>query len=394
MSYSDSESEAGDSVISTNVLLGYAEEEPIEDAVSRLGGKASWLHPNSPLDSRLAKCQNCNRLMSLLLQLNGAIPESPHERMFYVYACKEKTCRRKKGAVRAIRGVRTSETATQEETPKPVGEEKKEVVQAGNFLFGSAPAISSGSNPFSTPGAAPINPFSTSSNPFATSTPAPAPVEKPKAESQKLSKTFAETLKISASSLEPTPAEPQFYGPAEPWPDPLPHAYPMYYLDAEYEVLENKAPEVPQNVEISEDVGGDDLPMSGTAFENSLDKTFQKFADRVGQNSEQVLRYEYRGTPLLYSKDDEVGKILLDNTGEYTNRKIPACGNCARPGRVFEFQLMPHAITMLEGDEMGLDGMEWGTIMVGTCTCVPRFLDANRVGYVEEWVGVQWEQQK
>lgn len=103
-------------------------------------------------------------------------------------------------------------------------------------------------------------------------------------------------------------------------------------------------------------------------------------------------RYERLGAPLLYSKDDDVGKLLLDKNGDFTTRKLPPCGNCRKPGsRVFEFQLMPYAISMLEKDEMGLDGMEWGTIIVSTCVCVPRVLDANQVGYVEEWVGVQWE---
>lgn len=103
-------------------------------------------------------------------------------------------------------------------------------------------------------------------------------------------------------------------------------------------------------------------------------------------------RYERLGAPLLYSKDDDTGKLLLDNNGDFTIRKIPPCGNCKKPGsRVFEFQLMPYAISMLEKNETGLDGMEWGTIVVATCVCVPKVLDANQVGYVEEWVGVQWE---
>jgi len=94
----------------------------------------------------------------------------------------------------------------------------------------------------------------------------------------------------------------------------------------------------------------------------------------------------------MYSKDDEVAKTLLDNKGEFSVRKIPPCGNCRRPGeRKFEFQLMPHAISALEKDEVGLDGMEWGTIIAATCVCVPNILDKEGVGYVEEWAGVQWE---
>lgn len=331
--------------------------------------------------------------MSMLLQLNGAIPESPHDRMFYVFACKEKTCRRKKGTVRALRGVKcTPETKPKAQEAKKVEEttkvrEEEGVVNMGNFLFGAtSPGPSSGSNPFSTAR------NGTTSNPFSqASTPATAPVAP-------MIKTFAETLKLADPPSTPARAVKEdslFYGPPEPWPDPLPHVYPRYYLDAEYEMLEATPPKLPANARQMEDGVGDDMPMSGAAFESSLDKTFQKFADRVGQNPEQVLRYERNGHPLLYSKEDEVGEILLNTKGDFTTRRIPACLNCRKAGaRVFEFQIMPHAITMLEVDEMGLDGMEWGTIIVGTCTCVPNVLDTNMVGYVEEWVGVQWESQK
>lgn len=68
---------------------------------------------------------------------------------------------------------------------------------------------------------------------------------------------------------------------------------------------------------------------------------------------------------------------------------IPACAHCASP-RVFELQLTPQAIAELEVGEMGLEGMEWGSVIVGVCEadCVPGEGD---VSYVEEWVGVQWE---
>lgn len=36
---SDSRSDAGDSIRSTSVLLGYAEEDPTEDPISQLGGQ-------------------------------------------------------------------------------------------------------------------------------------------------------------------------------------------------------------------------------------------------------------------------------------------------------------------------------------------------------------------
>ena len=66
--------------------------------------------------------------------------------------------------------------------------------------------------------------------------------------------------------------------------------------------------------------------------------------------------------------------------------------------RVFECQLVPGAIRVLEDDdwpegEMDLEeGMEWGTVIVGVCgeNCVE---DGGRgVVFREEWVGVQWEE--
>lgn len=69
------------------------------------------------------------------------------------------------------------------------------------------------------------------------------------------------------------------------------------------------------------------------------------------------------------------------------------CTNCGAD-RVFEVQLMPHAITVLEEGELSLEGMEWGTIIMGVCSkdCSPRNVEDGKVGYSEEWVGVQWEE--
>lgn len=137
-----------------------------------------------------------------------------------------------------------------------------------------------------------------------------------------------------------------------------------------------------------------------------MDKTFQKFASRLSQNPEQVLRYELGGSPLLYSTNDAAGKLLSSQaTRTATTAKIqlrasrdgprlPPCENCGAK-RVFELQLVPHAITMLEVDETGLDGMDWGTIIVGVCErdCGDRGVEQGVWGWVEEWVGVQWEEQ-
>jgi len=96
-----------------------------------------------------------------------------------------------------------------------------------------------------------------------------------------------------------------------------------------------------------------------------------------------------------------VGKLLVgsgkDNakitTASVNGNRIPRCGNCGS-GRVFEVQLTPHAIMDLEREETSIDGMEWGTIIVGVCErdCQQKGVNHGGVGYVEEWAGVQWEE--
>lgn len=335
--------------------------------------------------------------MTLLLQLNGELPDRfpNHDRRIYVFACRRNTCRRQEGSIRAIRGVRRwkeDEIMADKEEEPVVEEPKKEEPKPnlGNALFGgSAFGTSSSANPLST-GA---NPFSTSSsstpaNPFAkpttASTPAPAPVTTTPSDSTTaaLAKSFAETVAINVPAAKPPP-------PPEPWPaaSKLPQAYPTLYLaDADYETLEPEATEMPANVRIEEGDAPEPSILDREAFESSMDATFQKFADRVSQNPEQVIRYEFGGTPLIYSKVDKVGGILAKGV-------LPPCPNC-RGKRTFEVQMTPNAIAELEADDMSLEGMEWGTIIVGVCEadCLPVGQGTGEAGYLEEWAGVQWEE--
>ena len=345
--------------------------------------------------------------MVLLLQLNGELPEKfpNHERRLYVFACRKASCRRKAGTVRVLRGVRVWKdeavskpavkemgTKTQEAEP-----EKKEPAPAlGDALFGgssllggsSANPFSTNANPFST-SSGPANPFGSSStggNPFSSQSAAsaepPKPTEPEKEAEESLPKTFAQTLSLNAPPKEPPP-------PAEPWPaaDALPQAYPILYLaDADFETLDPTPTKIPENARMEDADAAEPSGLDREAFESSMDSTFQKFADRMSQNPEQVIRYEYGGTPLLYSKTDEIGEKLAKST-------MPGCSNCGGR-RTFEVQLTPHAITELEADDMSLDGMEWGTIIVGVCErdCAPSSSETGQAGYVEEWAGVQWEE--
>ncbi|KAK3385705.1 programmed cell death protein 2 [Podospora didyma] len=366
--------------------------------------------------------------MVLLLQLNGELPEQfpGHERRIYIVSCRRKSCRRKEGSIRAIRGVKIApgspsvvskqakEAAAKEAKPakEPVALPKASTLGLGESLFGGKPTAGgpARANPFASPSAG-SNPFAPkaagAANPFAKPSPAAAPaaVEPPKAVDatvEALPKTFAETLSLNntQSSSDPSP-------PREPWPetDKQPQAYPVRWLaDAEYEALDPNPPmpEQATSMEIdTADAGGSGGGKEDKeVYESAMDATFQKFADRVGQNPDQCIRYEFAGQPLLYSKGDAVGKLLhvsADSGAKVVTTSgkgaIPRCENCGA-GRVFEVQLAPHAIEELELEEDELDGMEWGTIITGVCEkdCQERGVPDGEAGYLEEWVGVQWEE--
>ena len=331
--------------------------------------------------------------MVLLLQLNGELPDRfpSHERRLYVFACRRQTCRRKEGSIRALRGVRmwkneaqpqTQEKREAQEEPKS----KENTTGLGEALFGgktlgggsASNPFSSGANPFSSSSS--NSPFSSpSSNPFASK---PEQNATPESAAPSLSKTFAETLSLNAPPKEPPP-------PPEAWPDVAsqPAPYPTLYLsDADYETFEPTATAVPTNVRLDDADATEPSALDREAFESSMDATFQKFADRLAHNPDQVIRYEFNGTPLLYAKNDAVGQMLGKGG-------MPGCGNCGAR-RTFEVQLTPSAIAELEADDMSLEGMEWGTIIVGVCEldCVPRGTADGEAGYKEEWAGVQWEE--
>jgi len=238
------------------------------------------------------------------------------------------------------------------------------------------------------------------------------PVENPV---DTLPQTFAQKARIAeTNSPSPTPLT----IPQEPWPETakLPRPYTAYHLDADYETLDLTSSTIPPNARLDnslDEAGSSSMAAGGGAgqedkalFESSMDKAFQKFADRLAQNPEQVLRYEYGGQPLLYSDTDALGRRLSSHAAGGADAKvkitpatgsgIPACGSCGAK-RVFELQLTPHAIEMLEEGEPdgGIDGMEWGTVLLGVCSqdCGERGKADGEVGYVEEWVGVQWEEQ-
>ena len=309
--------------------------------------------------------------------------------------------------MKAIRGtkVQSSDTNSGQQRAKDISTQKASAIGLGDSIINASSRLhTSALNPFST------NNMSDNANPFTSkSVQPPNPFSQGSTSDTKpdttsdLSATFASKAAISSPHSRPSRVL---------WPTKdLPTPYPSYHLDAEYEALD-LSPPTPSSSKMKMDIDRDGDTGGGTdreTFESSIDKTFQRFADRLAQNPEQVLRYEYGGTPLPYSREDAVGMMIsppqLSSAGNAkvkvlaTKAKggagMPDCTNCGKH-RVFELQLVPHAITELELEDTGLDGMDWGTIIVGVCEgdCLEKGIEEGEWGWVEEWIGVQWEEER
>ncbi|NWW05922.1 PDD2L protein, partial [Oreocharis arfaki] len=105
----------------------------------------------------------------------------------------------------------------------------------------------------------------------------------------------------------------------------------------------------------------------------SWDHTFRNFMKRISVCPEQILRYSWGGQPLFIT----CPPANLD-------QGIPACINCGS-SRVFEFQLMPMLVSMLQSDSDL--SVEFGTVIVYTCerSCWPT----NQQTPLEEFIFVQ-----
>ena len=351
--------------------------------------------------------------MALLVQLHANLPDifKDHERRLYVFICRNQACRRKEGSVRALRAIKVLLESEAQEAANPSNVPSEPSLlphKLGQEIFGRGRA----SDP-----AERGNPFSFSADAVGQEHRGSKPCSHDSRwssasqecsdldEENRMSMSFAEKVKVSVKvEVEPAPL-------LVPWPlrSQLPRPFPTYYLDADYETLERTSTAPPHarsmvglDEESTREVSASD---SSAAFESTVDETFQRFADRLAQNPLQVLRYEFGGLPLLYSDTDGVGAMVsrslratrtktTNPSGHKFYPDFPTCGRCKSP-RVFEFQMTPQAITEVETEQPGLDGMEWGTLIVAVCgsDCHAAVPDGTTF-YTEEWIGVQWEERK
>lgn len=420
-----SDDELIDDKSNSDVLLGFVdapieigEDEPtIEDTF--IGGKPIWLHPGSPPDQKLITCDNCHKEMALLLQAFSPLDDKLYDRVIYVFGCKNTAlCSKKKGSIKCIRAISKDpervasikqelEDVTKADLDEKLQQENKKKLNAEltKDLFSAAKeANNSSSNPFDS------NPFGSSSgaNPFASSSTTSAnPFAKQEPEAKK-PETFASVV---AKNAPKTTKKKSKQTKALELPE-----YPGFFIYVEKEKFKKVTmePELEKYKDLiekmddestheEEDIGSSapQLNSQTTKMANMLDdKYFEAFTNTVKHNPGQVLRYDLGGKPLLYSGQDEIAPKFAHRNAHEVAVPAPAYNPSSR--RRFELQLMPKAIMDLENLQDKdvtladiLNGMSWGTIIV--CTDEEDYIpdeqfDANHVGYISEWVGVQWEE--
>lgn len=442
--YSSDEEELVDKNQKSDVLLGFVdapiveEEDENDDELDLptiedtfIGSKPLWLHPESIPDEKLVTCDNCGKKMALLLQAYSPLDGKLYDRVLYIFGCKNTAqCSKKKGSIKAFRGIsKDAERIAQikQEQDEAVQKDLDEKLQLDNKkkfnieltkdLFStdkSTTNSSKASNPFGSSTGS--NPFasSTSQNPFA---PKQSPFdanpfgkkEEPKKEEKPAKQSYAEIASKNIPKKKGKSNKSQYELPA--------YAGSFLYVDKETFKKEAADPELEKYKHLIDmDVNKEDGQGSGSRRDSTSsvsasgidpnrakisnmldDKYFENFSNTVKHNPGQVLRYNLGGTPLLYSGRDDIAKKFLG--GAFN---VPKPGFNPSSERQFEIQLMPKAIIDLENikdDEVNiadiLNGMSWGTIIV--CTDVEDYvpedsLDSNRVAYIEEWCGVQWEE--
>ena len=126
------------------------------------------------------------------------------------------------------------------------------------------------------------------------------------------------------------------------------------------------------NIDGAEMLAPDGKPYAKENYEkmflSSMDPIFERFVDRVGRSSSQLIRYEFGGEPLPFSNKGKVFGTFWkkSKTNTAAAQKSPpmieydaqAAGKCSFCGarRVFEMQLMPNVVNVLRPQLIQDDG--------------------------------------
>ncbi|CCJ31362.1 unnamed protein product [Pneumocystis jirovecii] len=360
-------------MLSRRILLGLPTNHPkTKDRLTdpfaiRLGGLPIGLDPFYETTIKIFQnVKNCDQIMPLILQTRACIDHVNYDRVIYVWACCNKYCQYKEGSVRAIRGVLYEKTKNF----------KIKHSQNNNLHIDCFSNL--GDSLFKTSNL----PLSHASNSFQIN----SPTRIEEHFSVSLNLTNQSNTKSSQTNFLLTQNPSQFEveigeNEEDEWPnDSKILQYPVKFL---YIAEENE----PNHKEFTKKLDMKDIEekfvkegeneWSEETYEKStLEKGFNIFTKKVISNPQQCVRYNRKGEPLYYSFTDSLVKKIKSSKSTNPLGKCQLCDS----QNVFELQIMPNTINILEEDS-SLGDMLWGTILIGTCG----------IGYAEEWAGVQWE---
>ncbi|XP_056356709.1 programmed cell death protein 2-like isoform X2 [Oenanthe melanoleuca] len=339
-------------------------------ATNKLGGTADWV---PAVRARPPRCARCGRALLLLVQVYCPLERGPAHRALHVFACAAPRCW---GAARSWKVLRSQYSQAQDEQSRGAGVTQK---QESNFT--AKDWCEDADDWGACDGAEP---------------PACASLEllglKEAVSSEVECASQLQQLHLSEPAPGPAPQDTHPAASEEmgmPVADSAPVFQPFYInvvdeedymglLDTDHadkllkEYQQRECVDLEQMMSESFAGGGGNEKYEKSEVK-SWDHTFHKFMKRISMCPEQILRYSWDGQPLF-----------ITCPPANLEQGIPACSNCGS-SRVFEFQLMPTLVSMLQSDSDV--SVEFGTVIVYTCerSCWP----SNHQTPLEEFIFVQ-----
>ncbi|KAJ2451383.1 hypothetical protein EV183_003660 [Coemansia sp. RSA 2336] len=343
--------------------LGYAEPIDAEFAddpfPSKVGGKPRWLDPTCPLEADKVVCDECSKPMVLLMQLSAPEDDPPEafHRMLYVFICHNGICH-KAGAKRCMRVFRSQlpeENAVYVEGTNDDGDEDDiEWVMAEGVVR------------------------------------APACVVCGLLGNKACSKCHKRRYCSRSHQIADWDAghKAQCCGSDPIKPESAQHLrklqrmiYPEHVIVSEEEPACEESDDEDDDGEDTEDISAESqavVPITKERAEDSeveVDPAFMKFQKRIQKNPDQVLRYAR-----IPDSDETAKPLFVSDSDQPQTENIPACASCGAT-REFEFQIMPQMINYLSIDSVDPNSIDWGTLLVYTCS---RNCSSSSAKYIEE----------
>ncbi|KAL7751368.1 hypothetical protein RI367_003228 [Sorochytrium milnesiophthora] len=367
--------------------------------VSRVGGPACY--PAALATKPAPRCGNCNSALFLVARLHCPLEKCP-DRINYLWGCNSATCAAKPGSwtafrIQAPRRSRKSKpsrnkTSNAASAPTDVSFEFK--VDSSAWLEdGGAPATDSeGFDWFAAEGNAQVPSDDCWALPpeLATKDKTAIQVEQESLDAIDHLATTVDQLALGGNQQE-ADAHPSF---------------PAHYIAFEEEYIRSKLAKVEDDLRhlgqlsalLSEagsalEAGSSstaDFDLASEEYENTVvrgyDRRLRKFLDRIEENPEQVVRYRFGGSPLLFGEHEVVHSAAVSKDG--SAKRVPACERCGAE-RTFEYQVLSTLLSTLPVEQYAVTpvnaaaasatittanhqptwsaGMEFGTVLVYTC---------------------------